>query len=323
MEERRGEFDGLRADVALGDLRRKLERDGAVAVLGYHGADCDPDAVADAIETPSLFGARTLLVLRGAETLGERAQERLVRALERQAPQVTVAIVARGADQRRKLFARVRELGERVPVDHPRAGEMGEWADRFARERRRRLDSDARALLLDCIGRDLLLLASEMDKLAAAVPEDRAITAGDVLRVSAPGREHGTFEMTDAVCARDAARASRLLAHALDEGAQPIALIGALAVTLKPILAGAELVARGRRPDEAERAVGLNPYQRRAFQQGIRAYRAGELRRALVRLADIDLAIKTGTGDGRALLEAWLLRLCVRRGRGASERPRG
>lgn len=322
MEERRGEFDGLRADWALADIRRGLEREqGGVAVLGYHGADCNPDAVADAIETPSLFGTRTLLVLRGAEALGERAQERVARALDRQAPQVTVAIVARGADQRRRLFARVRELGQRVPVDHPRAGEMADWADRFARDRARRLDDDARALLLDCVGRDLLVLASELDKLASAVPEDRSITAADVLRVSAPGREHGTFEMTDAVCAGDAPRASRLLAHALDEGAQPIALIGALAATLKPILAGAELIGRGRRPDEAERAVGLNPYQRRAFQQGIRAYRAPELRRALLRLADIDLAIKTGTGDGRAMLEAWLLRLCAGRRGGARRRP--
>ena len=190
---------------------------------------------------------------------------------------------------------------------------MVEWADRFARERGRRLDGEARALLLECVGRDLLLLASELDKLAAAVPDTRAIGAGDVQRVSAPGREHGTFEMTDAVCARDAEAASRLLAHALDEGAQPIALIGALAATLKPVLAIGELVARGRRPDEAERAIGLNPYQRRAVQQGVRAYRPGELRRALLRLAEIDLAIKTGTGDGRAMLEDWLLRLCVRR----------
>ena len=303
MEERRGEFDGLRADRALAEIRRTLEREpGDVAVLGYHGADCDPEALADAIETPSLFGARTLLVLR------------LVHALERQAPQVTVAIVARGGDQRRRFFARCRELGRRVPVDHPRTGEMVQWADRFAKDRGRRLDDDARALLLECIGRDLLLLASELDKLVAAVPAERAIGAADVLRVTAPGREHGTFEMTDAVCARDAAGASRLLAQALDEGAQPIAVIGALAAALKPILAGAEFVARGRRPEEAERAIGLNPYQRRAVQQGMRAYRVGELRRALIRLADIDVAIKTGTGDGRTMLEEWLVRVVVRRG---------
>jgi DNA polymerase-3 subunit delta len=316
MEERRGEFDGYRADRAIAEIRRALEaQPGALAVLGYHGADCDPDSVADAIETPSLFGARTLLVLRGADSLPERAHERLARALERQAPQVTVAIVARGADQRRRLFARCRELARRVPVDHPRTGEMPEWADRFAKERRRRLDDDARALLVECVGRDLLVLASELDKLAAPVSEEAAVTAADVLRVSAPGREHGTFEMTDAVCARDAAAASRLLAQTLDEGAQPIAVLGALAATLRPIVAGAELVARGRRPDEAERALALNPYQRRAFQKGIRAYRFAELRRALVRLADIDLAIKTGTGEGRAMLEEWVLRLCVPRPR--------
>ncbi len=292
-----------------------------MATCTYHGADCDPDAVADAIETPSLFGARTLIVLRGAEALPERAHERLIRALERQAPQVSVVVVARGADMRRRFFARCRELARRVPVDHPRAGEMGAWADRFMRDRERRLEPGARDLLLDCVGRDLLLLASECDKLAAAVPRDRAIAAADVLRVTAAGREHGSFEMTDALCARDGAAAVRLLAQTLDEGTQPIAVVGAIAAVLRGVLAGAELMARGRSADEAERALAMSPYQRRAFQAGVRAYRAPELRRAFMRLAEIDVAIKSGNGDARTMLESWVLAVSLGNRRPTS-RPR-
>lgn len=309
-EERRGEFDGWRADRALVEIRRDLERTGSVAVHGYHAADCDVAALVEAIETPSLFGARTLLIVRGVESLDERAQERLTGAFERQAPQVTLVIVARGADMRRRFFLRCRELATRVPVDHPRPAEMRGFADAFARERERQLTEDARELLLECVGRDLLLLASELDKLAAVRVSEGVITADDVRRVSAPGREHGNFEVADALCARDAAAATRLLACALDEGAQPIALIGALAAALKPILAGADLVARGRSVDEALRELAVPPYQRAACQRGLRAYRPNELRRAFAQLADIDLASKTGS-DARALLELWMLRVCV------------
>jgi DNA polymerase-3 subunit delta len=325
-EERRGEFDGWRADRALAEIRRGLERQGSVAVHGYHAADCDVTALADAIETPSLFGARTLLIIRGVESLDERGQERMLSALERQAPQVTLAIVARGADMRRRFFLRCRELATRMPVDHPRAAEMNGLADAFARERGRRLDHDARELLLECVGRDLMLLASELDKLAAGAAVEGVITAADVRRVSAPGREHGNFEVADALCARDAAAATRLLACALDEGAQPIALIGALAASLKPVLAGAELVARGRSVDEALRELAVPPYQRTACQRGLRAYRPAELRRAFSQLADIDLASKTGS-DARALLELWMIRVCVgdkpsqSRSNAASRRP--
>ena len=320
-EERRGEFDGWRADRALADIRRALERKGSVAVHGYHAGQCDVLALADSIETPSLFGARTLLVVRGVESLDERGQERLTDALDRQAPQVTLVIVARSADMRRKFFARCRELATRVPVDHPRTSEMRAFADQFARARQRELASDARELLLECVGRDLLLLASELDKLAAAVT-DRAISAEDVRRVSAPGREHGNFEVADALCARDGAAATRLLACALDEGAQPIAIIGALAASLKPLVAGAELVARGRSIDEALRELAVAPYQRIACQRGLKVYRAQELRRAYAELADIDLASKTG-GDGRALLELWMIRVCGggSRARGAAGQP--
>jgi len=309
-EERRGEFDGWCADRALAKIRRGLEGKGSVAVHGYHAADCDVSALADAIETPSLFGARTFLVARGVESLDERGQERLIPALERLAPQVTLAIVARGADMRRRFFLRCRELATRVPVDHPRPAEMRSFADGFARERGRQLAEDARELLLECVGRDLLLLASELDKLAVGAARESVITAEDVRRVSAPGREHGNFEVADALCARDAVAATRLLACALDEGAQPIALIGALAASLKPVLAGAELVARGRSVDEALRELAVPPYQRTACQKGLRAYGPSELRRAFSQLADIDLASKTGS-DARALLELWMLRVCV------------
>jgi DNA polymerase-3 subunit delta len=165
-------------------------------------------------------------------------------------------------------------------------------------------------MLADAVGRDLLVIASELDKLAASVPETRTITATDVIRTTPAGREHGIFLMVDALCARDGAAATRLLAAALDEGAQPIAVIGAIAASLKPVLAGAEMVARGRRLDEAERTVAPSPYQRRSFQSGVRAYRPRELRRALLRLAELDLAIKTGVGDARMQLEEWVLRLC-------------
>jgi DNA polymerase-3 subunit delta len=276
--------------------------------------------VADAIETPSLFGARTLIVLRGADAIDDRGQERVLEALERQAPQVTVVLIARAADMRRKLFARCRDLARRVPVDHPRIGEIRGWADTFARERGRRLEPDSRDLLAEYVGRDLLVLASELDKLAAAVPADRAITPADVSRITVAGREHGNFEVADAVSARDAVAATRLLAHALDEGAQPIALVGALAASLKTILGGAELVARGRSLDDAARTVGLAPYQRRGFERGVRAYRPRELRRALSALAEIDVAAKTGVGDARALLEAWVLEVC-RGGAASGSRP--
>jgi DNA polymerase III delta subunit len=289
-----------------------------VAVHGYHAGECDVTALADSIETPSLFGARTLLIVRGAEGLDERGQERLTAALERQAPQVTLAVVARNADMRRRFFARCRELATRVPVDHPRYGEMRGFADAFARERGRALAEEARELLLECVGRDLLLLASELDKLAAAVSE-RVIGPDDVRRVTAPGREHGNFEFTDALCARDAAAATRLLACALDEGAAPIAIIGALAATLKPLVAGAELVARGRSAVR-ELAVAVSS----VACQRLRAIVPRSCV-ALSELADID---REQERRPRALLELWTLGLCACRSCRAAPavsaaRPRG
>jgi DNA polymerase III delta subunit len=87
-------------------------------------------------------------------------------------------------------------------------------------------------------------------------------------------------------------------------------------------VAGAELVARGRSVEEALRELAIAPYQRIACQRGLRAYRPAELRRAFSELADIDLASKTG-GDGRALLELWMIRVCGggSRARGAAGQP--
>ena len=74
--------------------------------------------------------------------------------------------------------------------------------------------------------------------------------------------------------------------------------------------------------DQALRELAVAPYQRIACQRGLRAYRVGELRRALSELADIDLLSKSGS-DGRALLELWMLRTCGRgeRSHAALARP--
>lgn len=307
-EERRGEFDGYRADRALAEIRRTLGATGSVAEHAYQGSSAE--AAAEAIETPSLFGSRTLIVLRGVEAIDDRAADRLLEAMERQAPQVTLVVIARGGDMRRRFLARCREMATRVPVDHPRPNEMPGIADQFARERGRRLDDQARALVVDCVGTDLLVLAHELDKLAAAVPAGRAILVEDVRRVTVAARAHGNFEAADAICARDGARATALLAETLDEGTAPIALIGAFAASLKSLLAATDLVARGRTPDAALRQIQANPYQRRTLERGLHAYRPRELQRGLMRLAEIDVASKSGAVDPRALLEEWVLGLC-------------
>ena len=94
-------------------------------------------------------------------------------------------------------------------------------------------------------------------------------------------------------------------------GAAPIAIIGALAASLKPLVAGAELVARGRSVDEALRELAVAPYQR--VRVPARATRLSPARSCVAPTASSPTSISRAraAATARALLELWTLRVCV------------
>ncbi len=301
---------------ALGVLRDRLLPAGRPgtwrALWGEEDGERLRAALAD-LASPPLFGGPQVLVVRHAEALREEEQGLLLDRLPGLGVGGCVILVARAADQRRRLFAACLRAGAGFafpPLDD-RGAES--WVVRLARERGGDIDPQAARELVERSGTDLGVLAGEIEKLALQAPA-RRIELDQVCAGVAALRERRVEEVTDAIARRDLAGAALALRRLLADGEPPIRLLAFMAANLRRGLQVAELEADGLRPEAiADRLKMPSWLVARYRNRG----RPADLVRALGVLRRLDLELKS-TRPAEAVFDAALLEIAG----GATDRSR-
>lgn len=272
-------------------------------------ADQQADEVLAALEelgAPGLFGGLQLLVVRHAEALAEDHQARLIEALPTLGSGGSLVLVARTADQRRKLFAACLRAGAGFgfpPLADVRAASA--WVVRLARERGHEVAPAAVQEVADRTGRDLGLLAGEIEKLSLHVGAGRRIDVDHVRAVVAGVRSHEVQELTDRLARRDAGGAARTLRLLLAEGEPPIRLVAFVAANLRRALHVAELAEQGHGAEDIGRRLGMPPW---LVKRNLGRGRPGDIVAALLALRRLDLRLKS-TRVAEAAFDAALLEM--------------
>jgi DNA polymerase-3 subunit delta len=212
-------------------------------------------------------------------------------------------------DRRNALFASVTRAGAEVEFRAFWPREAVRWVEGEARRLGHRITSTAAEVLVESVGSDLRRLRRSLEVLSLHVDSGRPIDERSVLEVIPAARSHAPYEIQDALSTRDGARAVRLLREALEEGQEPPLLVGALFAELRRLQ-----LARGVPPGTDARGaaemVGTSPGRAERLVQNARRFPVAVLRDAVGRLADIDVASKTGRGDPGTALEEWIVALC-------------
>src|SRR5262249_45567890 len=150
----------------------------------------------------------------------------------------------------------------------------------------------ARALV-ELVGDDLEELAAEVDKLSIWAAGD-PVGEEEVARLVAARAETPPFALTDAWGRRDVG-AVLAASEALGGAPSIPALVGRIAAHVRRVRTCQALDARGVRPRDAAAELKMHPFAaEKAFAQA-HNFAAGELDKAIVTLAALDLATKGGT----------------------------
>ena len=274
-------------------------------------ADEDADrlpAAFDDLTSPPLFGGAQSLVIRHAEALREPEQETILARLPALGAGGSLVLVARTADQRRRLFAACMRAG--AAFGFPRVDLRGapSWAVRFARERGHEIVPAAVQELVDRSGSDLGVLASEVEKVSLHAGPGGRIQPSHVRAVATAGRAHEIQELTDRLATRDHAGAIRILRTLLAEGEPPIRAAAFLAAHLRRALHVAELGERGLDHGAIAAQLGISPW---LVQRIAGRGRARDLERTLQVLRRLDLELKSSR-PAEAVFEAALLEMTGR-----------
>jgi DNA polymerase III subunit delta len=328
--------------LITGSDRPKIET--ALSRLRTHFA---PEAIeiASAIDTPgdeaialcnagSLFGdARLLVVLEvdgrkdaeGRRKGGWKAAdvEAVSAYLVSPAPTTVLALVAGELRSSSALWKACAKAGQVLSFEVAKKELQGWVAEQF-RQRQVRAEPDAIAALVQLVGDDLPALKMEVDKLATWAAGE-PIGEREVEALVAPHADVPIYELTEAWSARDAAQAltvsETIFEHESRQRRDTAArLAGSLGGHLGRLRSLKRLAAEGVKPKEAAERLKLHPFRAQKLYGQAEGFSAEELDDAVVRLADLDGALK---GQSRLAPDLELQRALVDLTRRPGAQPGG
>jgi DNA polymerase-3 subunit delta len=294
----------------------------------------------DRAQTPSLMAPFQVLFLRNIKTLYTRgAKKDEFAALDAYGrspnPQALLIFVGdhlhlpsdlRRMDlQDKDRYERIREtLGDwcgMVELVRVEESDAMRWLVSEAEKRGSVLEADAARELADALGADLMLMASELEKLLLYTGERRRITPGDVETMVLGAKQRSLYELTDAISAKDRPRALALLQGLLNasDGGEESAIghLYMLARTFRQMLVILEKNVRDSRAiwQALWQGFRMPPFAADDLIRQARRYKSRrELTRALRLIARADLELRSSPPDKRLVLERLVLAL-------ASEEP--
>ncbi|OLE55704.1 MAG: DNA polymerase III subunit delta [Acidobacteria bacterium 13_1_20CM_3_53_8] len=256
-------------------------------------------AIAAAEQLPMMSGRRVVRVSDFTK-LNEADEAALVRYVSRPVESSVVIFVADDLDKRRRLTKTLIDACVAVEFAPLTDAELGVWAK--GRLKDLKVETDERTLhhIVALVGSDVRLLSNELEKLATAAADTGFITMKMVDELVGRARTLSNFELTDHLISRDRKRSLQILRRLLDDGAEPVMLIGLIASNYHRLALAKELMSRQAGKDEVFRLVSMPFSKREDFLATARRSDAKALARSLERIAAADLAIKTSLGGGGA-----------------------
>jgi DNA polymerase-3 subunit delta len=258
-------------------------------------------ALAAAEQLP-MMSDRRVVRIRDFARLRENDEEALVRYLNNPAPQTVMIFIADDLDKRKKSTKAL--LDNCIVVDFPplKDAEAKAWAKSRLKELKVTADDQVLSEIISLVGTDIQTLFNEIDKLASAVADTGRITPAAVDELIGRSRELSNFELGDHLLAHNRKRALETLYRLLDDGAEPVMLIGLIAGNYHRLALAKYLLAKGGR-EEVFRNISLPPFKRDAYIANLQRNDAAKIARGLQLTAAADLAIKTSQATPRLQLE--------------------
>ena len=253
------------------------------------------------------------------DTVTEAHEPILTRFLSDPPSHSTVILVADELNGVRKMGRFLREKTAAVEFTRLSEPEMALWAQKEFKEAEVKIDDVALRYFLGRIGPDIQRLTNEVKKLAAAAMPAGVVTI-DLVEALAPNtRELTNFELTDHLVAGRRAKAIAILEKILDDGAEPLALLGLLAYNYRRLLIAKDLMTRGAPRSEVSSELKMRYSDQEAFFAAARHADLRDLSRAINRLSKTDVAIKSSIGGSgpagaRMQLEVLVCELALMQG---------
>lgn len=258
-------------------------------------------AMAAAEQLP-MMSERRVVRVRDFGRLRDADEEVLIAYLGNPSPATVMIFTADDLDKRKKSTKALLDACTVVDFSPLKDSEAKAWAKSYLKTLKAAADDQVLGEVVNLVGTDVQTLANELDKLASASLDTDRITTELVDELIGRTRELSNFELGDHLLANNRKRALETLHRLLDDGAEPVMLIGLIAGNYHRLALGKHLLVRGGR-EEVFRNISLPPFKRDSYISTLQRSDAKKIARGIQLTAAADLAIKTSQATPRLQLE--------------------
>jgi DNA polymerase-3 subunit delta len=313
-QEQWDQLDSVSSDRLLGllDIRGPDARNEADALLAY----CKSQGI-------------NLSARKGAEN------QRLGEWLEQGFPEWDfILLTAVQVDRRTRLYKRLEEIGAvlYLGVERDRSGKLSretllEFITQRVHAAGKKLDPQARELILLRAGDDLRRITQELEKLLLYIADQPSVRAGDVAAIFTDHALDWIFDLTRSIADRDAIAALAHLGRLITQGEHPLKLLGTIAAEMRRLLLARQLLEselrgcwrRGMSYSQFQQTVlkqnvpmlTRNPYADYMFFQRADKFSISALHHYMAEICEADFRLKSSGGNPRLVMERLVLNMCL------------
>lgn len=307
-----GDEDFLKRQ-AVTALRSRIVGDDAnsMALSVYEGDTASLAKVFEDLETLPFLSPLRLVIVENADPFVTLHRAKLEAYIGKPAAKGILALVVKTWPANTRL-AKLVDHNATIVCNTPKEYQLPDWCQKRAHsEYGKNLASGAAHFLVSLVGEDLGLLDQELAKVASYVGERKAIEEKDIDVMVGHSRQETIFKIFNAIGAGNTKEALTCLARGLDQGDDPMKILGAMSWQLRR-LAKASSLAGPRFPmGLALKEVGVNyPSAMREAEIQLRHLGSKRVKQLFDWLLETDQALKGGSElPGRLILERLVIRL--------------
>ena len=286
-------------------LRRLRDRVGEAATEHLSAHDASGEDVGAACNALGLFTVeRRLVIVDSVERWKADDVKAVAEYLKRPAPTTVLTLVGDEVKRDSALAKAVTKAGEVLIFDIPTKGrsskaDLPKWVEQQFKERGVQVDRDAARALVELAGENADEILTEVDKLTTWAAGE-AIHEREVADLVPARAEIPPFDLTDAWGRRDVAavlEASERLVERSGDAPRDVLLrtAGLLTNHISRVRECQALDAEGVPPSAGAERLRRNRYYVQKLYEQARNFSPEELGDAVVRLAELDWALKGGT----------------------------
>jgi len=302
------------------DLLKTKLTDGEPEFIHFDLDEVPVDYVIEEADTIPFFSDRKLIIAKNASFLkaAERGKEKIdhnLKALEAwlenpPSSSVTVFVAPyEKLDERKKITKLMKQRAIMVEAKSLQANDLETWLTHEAKTYGKILEKQSAQKLVEMAGTNLTLLSSELEKMSLYLGADEEeITGGLIEQMTARTLEQDAFKMLQSYLDGDVSGALSVYYDLIRQKEEPVALTALLASQIRFMVHVFYLQKKGYHAQAISKQLKAHPYRVKLLVEKRQQISEQRLLEVLHDLAEIDLQLKTQSGNRERILEFFLMK---------------